>query len=145
MNRSTTKDEKMPLKIQNYVESESIDAGVLSQKRHVLQDKITSSNITSENKTSSDTTSSNKVTSSTMTSSDDVIPPADEDTVEVQGVVVKLRKKVAKSVEPGGGHEALLSRRMKKGLCGWSQEESSGLFSNVVFGLPPSLRFFPVN
>jgi hypothetical protein len=48
--------------------------------------------------------------------------------VEVQGVVVKLRKKVARNVEPGGGHEALLSRRMKKSLCGWSQEDISGLF-----------------
>jgi hypothetical protein len=65
---------------------------------------------------------------SNVTSSDDVETPDDKDTVEVQGVVVKLRKKVPRSVEPGGGHEALLSRRMKKSLCGWSQEDISGQF-----------------
>ena len=53
-----------------------------------------------------------------------VVTP-EEDTVEVQGVVVKLRKKVPRNVQPGGGHEALLSRRMKKSLCSWSQEDLS--------------------
>ena len=67
-----------------------------------------------------------KVTSSNVTSSDDVETADDQDTVEVQGVVVKLRKKVPRSVEPGGGHEALLSRRMKKSLCGRSPEDISG-------------------
>ena len=70
-------------------------------------------------------TSSN-VMSSSITSSDDVEVADDQNTVEVQGVVVKLRKKIPRSVEPGGGHEALLSRRMKKSLCGWSQEDISG-------------------
>lgn len=56
----------------------------------------------------------------------DAIVAPEEDTVEVQGVVVKLRKKVPRNVQPGGGHEALLSRRMKKSLCGWSQEDLSG-------------------
>ena len=67
-----------------------------------------------------------KVTSSNVTSSDNVETADDQDTVEVQGVVVKLRKKVPRSVEPGGGHEALLSRRMKKSLCVRSQEDISG-------------------
>ena len=82
-------------------------------------------NETSQGMTLSKVTSSN-VTSSNVTSSDNVETADDQDTVEVQGVVVKLRKKVPRSVEPGGGHEALLSRRMKKSLCGRSQEDISG-------------------
>ena len=78
---------------------------------------------------------SSDITSSNVTSSDDVETPDEKDTVEVQGVVVKLRKKVPRSIEPGGGHEALLSRRMKKSLCGWSQEDLSGQLIKEAFCL----------
>ena len=87
-----------------------------------------------ENRKSSNMTSLN-TTSSHWMSSDDTMPSEDngKDTVKVQGVVVKLRKKVARNVEPGGGHEAVPSRRMKKGLCGLGRENSSGQFIHAMF------------
>ena len=88
-------------------------------------ENMPSAMVTSSNVTSTELTVPHMTSSRYMTSSDDVTS-ADEDTVEVQGVVVKLRKKVPRNVEPGGGHEALLSRRMKKSLCDWSQEDASG-------------------
>lgn len=98
---------------------------VQSREEHVAVDKTNSSNRTSSKLTSSDMASSYM----TSSSADDVtsLDSDDKDTVEVQGVVVKLRKKVPRSIEPGGGHEALLSRRMKKSLCGRSAEDVSGM------------------
>ena len=99
---------------------------------HVTSSNMTSPDMTSPHMTSSNVTSphmtSPHMTSPHMMSPDDVEARDEKDTVEVQGVVVKLRKKVARNIEPGGGHEALLSRRMKKSLCGWSQEDISGQF-----------------
>ena len=112
ISNTTSDDKNIALKIQNYVENESVDIGKAPKE---ISQGMTSSKVTSSN-----------VTSSNVTSSDDVETADDQDTVEVQGVVVKLRKKVPRSVEPGGGHEALLSRRMKKSLRGRSQEDISG-------------------
>lgn len=133
---SVKQDRNIALKIQNYVENESMDVGTESSRKNLCPDKITSTNVASSNKksanvkpssmtsssnTSSDTKSSNLAASDDVTSSG-----GDDNTVEVQGVVVKLRKRLPRSVEPGGGHEALHSRRMKKSLCGLSQEDVSG-------------------
>lgn len=134
---SVKQDRNIDLKIQNYVENESVDVGTESSGQNVCLDKMTSSNVASSNKksenmTPSSTTSLNMTSSDTKSSnwaSSDDIPSSGGDgtnAVEVQGVVVKLRKRLPRSVEPGGGHEALHSRRMKKSLCGWSQEDVSG-------------------
>ena len=140
-------DRNIALKIQNYVENESVDIGTASNMTSVNKTSSTTSvNTTPSQMISSDVTSSrmtsditsprmtastmksSDVTSSNVTSSDDVEACDEKDTVEVHGVMVKLRKKVPRNIEPGGGHEALLSRRMKKSLCGWSQEDISGGF-----------------
>ncbi|XP_028405927.1 calmodulin-regulated spectrin-associated protein 1-B-like isoform X2 [Dendronephthya gigantea] len=122
-------DSDIALKIQNYVENESLNVGIPSREKHVPAENMTSAMATSSNVTSTEVP---PMTSSCyMTSSDD-LTPTDESTVEVQGVVVKLRKKVSRNVEPGGGHEALLSRRMKKSLCDWSQENSSEMPSQTI-------------
>lgn len=138
---SVKQDRNIALKIQNYVENESMDVGTESSRKNLCLDKITSTNVASSNKktanvkpssmSSSSMTSSSNTSSDTKSSnlaaSDDVTSSGgDDNTVEVQGVVVKLRKRLPRSVEPGGGHEALHSRRMKKSLCGWSQEDVSG-------------------
>lgn len=133
---SVKQDRNIALKIQNYVENESVDVGTESSRKNLCLDKVTSTNVASSIKKSATSTPSS-VTSSNMTSSDTKssnLSPSDDvtsvggdgNTVEVQGVVVKLRKRLPRSVEPGGGHEALHSRRMKKSLCGWSQEDVSG-------------------
>lgn len=147
-------DPNIALKIQNYVENESLDVGDRTpnispenntsaltsscitssgtKTPEVTSSAIvTSTDIRSLGTRSSEVASSSGVTSLDMTSSDTAtVPGEDGDLVEVQGVLVKLRKKVPRNVEPGGGHEALLSRRMKKSLCtGWSEEDNSGWLS----------------
>lgn len=101
------RDKDITLKIQNFVENVgSLEEDVPSGSKQ----------IPGENGMKMDSTTSEDTL-------DDL--PEDEETMEVQGVIVKLRKKVPRNVQPGGGHEALLSRRMKKSLCSWSQEDIS--------------------
>ena len=101
------RDKDISLKIQNFVENVgSLEEDVPSGSKQ----------IPGEN--------GMKMDSTTLEDTLDDLPE-DEETMEVQGVIVKLRKKVPRNVQPGGGHEALLSRRMKKSLCSWSQEDIS--------------------
>lgn len=102
-NAAQLRDKDISLKIQNFIEN-----GSFEEQARLKQIPITSG-----------TKATNVVVSSV--GAEDTVTVPEEDTVEVHGVVVKLRKKVPRNVQPGGGHEALLSRRMKKTLC--SQED----------------------
>ena len=105
----------------NDANSQNFNENSLLQEIRVA-DQISSSSNVPANLSQTSPTSSH-VASSRITS----LNCSTEDSVEVHGVIVKLRKKLPRSVEPGGGHEALLSRRMKKSLCGRSLEDGGSL------------------
>ena len=107
----------------NDANSQNFNENSLLQEIWVADQMSSSSNVPANLSQTSPTSS--HVASSRITSLN--CSTSTEDSVEVHGVIVKLRKKLPRSVEPGGGHEALLSRRMKKSLCGRSLEDGGSL------------------